>query len=156
MAMLNPMKILMAILITSACLAILFPFFASSLPSNAANQLNETAYNETQTFNTSVYGSLSNTLLGKQTNGNYTGGLFANVDLFTGLAFVVNGFGFVILSLLNVPSMFIIYLSVGLAYSPVPINMQAILIKALLEVMLVGVFALALSMWMKFKMSEGG
>ena len=132
----------------------IYPMLASPLPPAAANALNQTAYNESQTFNISVYRPTNSTLFHKQ-NGNYTGGFFAQVTIFTGLAFVIDGIGNVMLAILNIPGMFATYMGVGFGALPLALASQAMLQALVYEFIGFTLLILGVSAWMKYRLADG-
>ena len=145
-------KLLAAVIVTATCLSLLFPFFGSALPPATANAINVSAYDAQQTFNSSIYSNINKTVIGSNKNGNYTGSFFVNVNLLTGLAFVPAEFGQVVLSILNLPAVFVTLLSLGLAYSPLPTGMTALMIKGVVEFIVVIILITFFSGWLKFNL----
>lgn len=152
--MFNLYKLLVAILVMTALMTALYPFIASPLTTAEANVLNQSAYNESQTFNMSVYSPINSSLFHK-TNGNYTGGFFAQVTLFTGLAFVIDNIGYIMLAILNIPSMFITYMSLSMASLPLALAPQHLLQTLVYEFIGFILLILGISAWMKYNMKEG-
>lgn len=151
--------LLASIVIVSAMLTLMMPFIGSMLPGNNATKINQTAFSELQTFNRSIYGNLNRTLIGKcgasnnSVGQNCTGSFFASVTLFTGLAFVINGFGSMAMSILNVPITFVTLIQLGLGYLPISGGVVSILATALTEFLVIFLLVLLLSSWMKYNLN---
>lgn len=96
-----------ASLVLSLVIATFSPVLLATLPAATANELNITAYNQTNALSTLVFQQVNNTVFcgnaGSCNPTTSTGGFYAQANLFSAFAFVLNGFGVLMTALINTP-----------------------------------------------------
>lgn len=148
-----------AILIVSLFSATLSPVFFNTLPTDLAQQLNMTSSNATAGLNNLVFRQTNNTVFCGTAAGcasqNRTGGVYANTNLFTAFAFVLNGFGDLVSSLVSTP--FILGMWVGQALSIInlPVTSIATIQQELPAFISFLLIIVCVSTIMKFPMRSG-
>ncbi len=115
-----------AILITSLFSITLSPVFFNTLPTSVAQKLNLTASNTTSSLNNLVFRQTNNTVFCGSAAGcngqNKTGGVYASYNLFTAFAFVLNGFGDLVTSLINTPFIMSVWIGETLSIAQLPVS----------------------------------
>lgn len=117
-----------------------------------ATQLNATAFVAGGAYSSNVFNPINNTAFG---GANHTSGLFANVNVFTGAAFVFGAIGQVGLSLLNAPRTIIYLIATPLGILGWPISSIALLLSLFAGLLIFIVVIVLISSWQKYNLREG-
>lgn len=148
--MINLYKLVVASLMASIIMVFLGSTIFQNAPPSIAKQFNYTAYNTSDTLANYVF-----TPTQKIATGTPGAGLNSNVTVFTGVAFVMNGFGALIKTLLNLPVIFSYMISESLTVIGIPIvptNMVVSEVSAFIDFVLI---VLGISIYMKYNAKEG-
>ena len=148
-----------AILIVSILSISMSPVFFSTLPSTVATKLNLTAVNATNNLNNLVFKQTNNTALCGTPTGcnpqNSTGGVYAQANLFSAFAFVLNGFGYLVSTLINTPYIMSIWIGEAVSIMAFPISTTA-MIEAMLPAFISFIIIIVcVSALMKYPMRSG-
>ena len=121
-------------------------------PSVAA-QLNATGYGGATGFTSNIFTPLNSTAFGGT---NHTSGFYAQVTVFTGLAFVFDQFGNVMLTLLNLPRIMIYLIATPMTILGFPIAATSILISLLFGLLMFILVIEGISAWQKYQIRGNG
>jgi hypothetical protein len=108
-----------------------------------ANQMNQSAMNLNSSLNTGVWNPIFSSSY------NATGGFNAQILSFTGLAFVISNIGTVMNSLLNVPRLFLVDMSISLSYLGIPNPVMTLMIPLTLTFLMLYITMMGVLTWMK-------
>lgn len=144
------MGVIVSVLIGVTFLLLLAPGIYYYDSPAVANSLNFTATNATHNFNSTFFQPLNSTAFG---GSNHTSGFFAQVTVFTGLAFVFSQFGSVMLAILNAPRILVYLIATPLSLVGFPIAVISILISLFFSLMLTVIILIGISAWMKFDLT---
>lgn len=140
-------KLIIAVFGIVVMLALLSPAIFQYGSPQFASKLNFTQANATGQINQNFFQPLNQTSFG---GSNHTGGFFANIQVFNGLAFVFSGIGSVMLAILNLPRIMILILGTSLTVLDVPTATASFMIGLFFEMILTVLILIGISAWMKF------
>jgi hypothetical protein len=147
--MINLYKLVVSVLIASLIMLFLGPAMFQNAPKSISSQWNNTANYTNSSLSNYVFKPIHTIAVG--TPG---AGLNSNVTVFTGVAFVMNGFGSLIKTMLNLPTIFAYMISTTLTVIGIPVistNVVAGIAGAFIDFILI---ILGISIYMKFNVKE--
>lgn len=111
---------------------------------NFSNAISVSGSGTANSLNVEVWSPLQNTTLNKNNTG-----FFAQVNQFTGYAFVLPNIGLVVETFLNVPRIIAISLSTALSVLPLPDGIASVGISLFITFCLIFAVSVFISLWMK-------
>jgi hypothetical protein len=147
--MITPYKILLALIAMIVTLLLFGGAITYYDSPQVATALNATAMNGTHSLNSFVFTQLNSTAFGGT---NHTSGFFAQVTVFSGLAFVFSGFGFVMQILLNMPVLMIYLIALPVALLGFPIGVATLLMSIFVGLLTFILIIEGISAWMKYQL----
>jgi hypothetical protein len=118
-----------------------------------AAQLNATGWGAASGFTSNIFTPLNSTAFGGT---NHTSGFFAQVTVFTGLAFVFDQFGNIMLTLLNLPKIMIYLISTPLSILGFPIATTSVLVSLFFGLLMFILVIEGISAWQKYQIRGQG
>lgn len=145
-------KIMIATLMVVAFMLLLSPAFFSYDSPSVANSLNVTAFNSSNSLHSFVFTQVNSTAYG---GSNHTSGFFAQVTVFSGLAFVFSGIGYIMQALSNMPYIILYLISTPLSILGFPLSSISIIVGMFIELILFIITIVGVSAWMKYDLRNG-